>query len=154
MIAHIRVKIAFHLNRIFTINKSASLESRSLDRSDIQPDEIHSIKRRGELREHIHEISTTSLHYLRTIFSNLKSAKIPTGIRAFCSQIFSEFLVQSDEKGEFRRQQPCHVYCTRRCARGDRFSGCRLSENVMHIPCLLHTALRGSSREVAALGCN
>jgi hypothetical protein len=56
MIAHIRVKIAFHLNRIFTINKSASLESRSLDRSDIQPDEIHSLKRSGELREHIQEI--------------------------------------------------------------------------------------------------
>ena len=36
--------------------------------------------------------------------------------------------------------------------RGDTFSACRLSEYVMHIPYPLHTALRGSSREVAALG--
>ena len=36
--------------------------------------------------------------------------------------------------------------------RGDTFSACRFSENVMHIPCALHTALRGSSREGAALG--
>ena len=35
--------------------------------------------------------------------------------------------------------------------RGDRFSACRLSENVMHILCPLHTALRGSSRVGAAL---
>jgi hypothetical protein len=35
---------------------------------------------------------------------------------------------------------------------GDTFSACRLSENVIHIPFALHTALRGSSREVAALG--
>jgi hypothetical protein len=38
--------------------------------------------------------------------------------------------------------------------RGDTFSACRFSENVMHIPCALHTALRGSSREGAALGSN
>ena len=38
--------------------------------------------------------------------------------------------------------------------RGDTFSACRLSEYVMRVPCALHTALRGSSREVAALGCN
>jgi len=36
--------------------------------------------------------------------------------------------------------------------RGARFSGCGLSENVMHIPCPLHTASRGSSRVGAALG--
>ena len=36
--------------------------------------------------------------------------------------------------------------------RGDRFSACRLRENVMHIPCILHTALRGASRVGAALG--
>jgi len=39
-------------------------------------------------------------------------------------------------------------------ARGDRLSACRLSANVMHIPCPLHTMLRGSSREGAALGSN
>ena len=38
--------------------------------------------------------------------------------------------------------------------RGDRFSACRLIGNVVHIPCVLHTALRGSSREGAALGSN
>ena len=36
--------------------------------------------------------------------------------------------------------------------RGDRFSACRLSENVMHIPYPLNTASRGSSRVGAALG--
>ena len=141
MIAHIRVKIAFHLNRIFTINNSASLESRSLDRSDIQPDEIHSIKRRGELREHIHEISTTSLHYLRTIFSNLKSAKIPTGIRAFCSQIFSEFLVQSDEKGEFRRQQPCLLHTALR-SRGQIFGLSAQGKHYAHTICIAQGVAR------------
>ena len=38
--------------------------------------------------------------------------------------------------------------------RGGRFSAWRLSENDMHIPCPLHTASRGSSREGAALGSN
>ena len=36
--------------------------------------------------------------------------------------------------------------------RGDRFSACRLSENVMHTPCPLLTASRGSSRAGAAPG--
>ena len=36
--------------------------------------------------------------------------------------------------------------------RGDRFSACWLSENVMHIASPLHTASRGSSRVGAALG--
>ena len=36
--------------------------------------------------------------------------------------------------------------------RGDRFSACRLSENVVHMLCPLHTASRGSSRVGAALG--
>ena len=38
--------------------------------------------------------------------------------------------------------------------RGDRFSACRLIGNVMHVSYVLHTTLRGSSREGAALGSN
>ena len=51
----------------------------------------------------------------------------------------------------------CQKCVARSCSssvrpRGDRFSACRLSENVMHISCPLHTASRGSSRVGAALG--
>jgi len=81
--------------------------------------------------------------------------KVPKSQRVselFALKFSQSFWSNQTRKGSFGGSS--HVYCTRRCARGDRFSACRLSENVMHIPCLLHTALRGSSREVAALGCN